>query len=42
MRRLAATLVVVSLLSDGDVEVRIIMGAEELYGVFTLEKTTAE
>jgi hypothetical protein len=34
-------LVVVSLLSDGDVEVRIIMGAQELYGVFTLEKTSS-
>ncbi len=33
-------LVVVSLLSDGHVEVRIIMGAQDLYGIFTLQKTT--
>ena len=35
-------LVVVSLLSDGDVEVRIILGPEDLYGVFTLEKVQIE
>jgi len=32
-------LVIVSLLSDGDVEARIIMGASDLYGIFVLEKT---
>lgn len=35
-------LVVVSLLSDGDVEVRIILGPEDLYGIFTLEKVQIE
>ncbi len=34
--------VVVSLLSDGDVEVRIILGPEDLYGIFTLEKIQIE
>ena len=34
--------VVVSLLSDGDVEVRIILGPEDLYGIFTLEKVQRE
>ncbi len=35
-------LVVVSLLSDGDVEVRIILGPEDLYGIFILEKIQIE
>jgi hypothetical protein len=35
-------LVVVSLLSDGNVEVRIILGPQDLYGVFPMEKTTIE
>jgi hypothetical protein len=32
-------LVIVSLLSNGDVEIRVILGPEDLYGIFTLEKT---
>jgi hypothetical protein len=33
-------LVVVSLLSDGDVEARIILGSNDLYGIFLLDKTS--
>lgn len=33
-------LVIVSLLSDGDVEVRVILGPRDLYGIFTVQKTS--